>query len=71
MPTNGLITPRPPGPSIPAGTSAPPWLQPNVGPVRVARTYVAARGADLLRAADAEQRTSPFVDAPYTSPPQR
>ena len=59
MPVQGIVAPRSWGPTIPAGTDRPPWLRPNVGPVRRARTYVVAHGPELLRAADADPPSPP------------
>ena len=62
MPYNDVIPPRRPYVSVPAGTQRPPWLQREPVDVRVARTYVVAYGPELVRAADAEQQSSPFVE---------
>jgi hypothetical protein len=65
MPMDKIISPRPMEPRsglvVPHGTQGPPWLQPKLGPVEYARTYVAERGPQLVRAAD-EPDERPFME---------
>ena len=67
MPVNGIVTSRSVGVTVPGGTHGSPWLQRESFPLRVARTYVVAHGAQLLRAADAESSSGRDISRPPSS----
>ncbi len=69
MPFDRVISPRPTGVVVPAGTRRPPWLQPEHGPVRYAETWVAERGPQLVRAAD-QRPSGPFLELRQLSRPR-
>ena len=49
---------------VPGGTRRPPWVQGQPLPIRYAATWVAARGPELLRAADADARPAHLATRP-------